>query len=338
MWFIPFIFSFLFLQNDTEYNSYLLEGKAQGTTYRVLYYANDSLVTIKMMDDLLDGIDSSLSLYKPYSLINHFNNEAGGLIMDAHFEKVLTASLETWRNTDGLFDITVKPLVQAWGFGVKKGMHIPHPDTITRLLACTGSDKLVITGHTLSKKIPCLQIDMNGIAQGYSVDRMADLLEQAGISNYLVELGGEIRINGRKQPSGDMFQVGIESPETNEWDQPILKRQIRIHGGAVTTSGSYRNYYESNGTKANHIIHPKTGYPVKNELISVTVWAGDAMTADAYDNALMLMGLTRALAFIEAKKDMAAYFIYRDAGGEIRDTVSRGLKPFDFNKKSTEMN
>lgn len=325
MWFIPFIFSFLFLQNDTEYNSYLLEGKAQGTTYRVLYYANDSLVTIKMMDDLLDGIDSSLSLYKPYSLINRFNNETDGLIMDAHFEKVLTASLETWRNTDGLFDITVKPLVQAWGFGVKKGMTIPTQDSINQLLECTGSDKLIITGHTLSKKKPCLQIDMNGIAQGYSVDMMAGLLEQAGIRNYLVELGGEIRIKGRKQPSGEMFQVGIESPETNEWDQPILKRQIRVPEGAVTTSGSYRNYYESNGTKANHIIHPKTGYPVKNNLISVTVWARDAMTADAYDNALMLMGLANALEFMEAKKDMAAYFIFRDAQGEVRDTASSGF-------------
>lgn len=325
MWFILFIYSLLYLPNVTDYKSYLIEGKAQGTTYRVLYYANDSLVTIKMMDDLLDGIDSSLSLYKPYSLINHFNNEPGGLTMDSHFEKVLTASLETWRETNGLFDITVKPLVQAWGFGVKKGMTIPTQDSINQLLECTGSDKLIITGHTVSKKIACLQIDMNGIAQGYSVDMMAGLLEQAGIRNYLVELGGEIRIKGRKQPSEEMFQIGIESPETNEWDQPILKRQIQIPEGAVTTSGSYRNYYESNGTKANHIIHPKTGYPVKNDLISVTVWARDAMTADAYDNALMLMGLANALEFIEAKKDMAAYFIYRDERGEIKDTASSGF-------------
>lgn len=323
----PFIFSF-FLHPNIEYKPYILEGKAQGTTYRVLYYANDSLVTIKMMDDLLDGIDSSLSLYKPYSLINHFNNEPGGLTMDSHFEKVLNASLETWRETNGLFDITVKPLVQAWGFGVKKGMPIPTQDSLNRLLECTGSDKLIVTGNRLSKKIPCLQIDMNGIAQGYSVDCMADMLEQAGILNFLVELGGEIRIKGRKQPSGDMFQVGIESPETNEWDQHIFQSQVKVPDGAITTSGSYRNFYESEGMLVSHIIHPKTGYPVKNDLISVTVWARDALTADAYDNALMLMGLKGALEFIEVKKDMAAYFIYRDAHGGIRDTASSRFLPF----------
>lgn len=324
----PFIFFFHFLHQENEYKPYILEGKAQGTTYRVLYYAADSLVTVNMMDDLLDGIDSSLSLYKPYSLINRFNKEAGVVTMDMHFEKVLSASLETWKETDGLFDITVKPLVQAWGFGVKKGQHIPHPDSIKLLLECTGSDKLIVTGNQLSKKIPCLQIDMNGIAQGYSVDCMADLLEQAGITNYLVELGGEIRINGRKQPSGEMFQVGIESPETNEWDQHILQSQIKIPDGAITTSGSYRNFYESEGMLVSHIIHPKTGYPVKNDLISVTVWAPDAMTADAYDNALMLMGLKDAMKFIEAKKDMAAYFIFRDAQGGIRDTASSRFLSF----------
>lgn len=319
---VPFFAFFLLLFQPASERPIRIYGSAQGTSYQVLYYAHDSLVTQKDIDLLLAGIDSSLSLYKPYSLINKFNQGNDPLKMDRHFETVLGASLDTWTDTHGLFDITVKPLVQAWGFGVNKGTHIPEKDTIARLLSCTGSDKLTVRGTQLFKRTPCVQIDMNGIAQGYSVDRIAALLEEHGIRDYLVELGGEIRVNGRKKPSGEMFRVGIESPHTNEWDQNTIQRQISLPYGAITTSGSYRNYYESEGRTISHIVDPRTGYTVSTNLISVTVWAKEAMTADAYDNALMLMGMEEALSFMEKKKEMAAYFIYKDPSGQVRDTAS----------------
>ncbi len=322
MFLIYFLLCAFILSSQNQERPYRIEGTAQGTTYRILYYSDDSLVTKSEIDILLAGIDSSLSLYKPYSLINQFNQGQGPIKMDAHFESVYYASLNTWKDTRGLFDITVKPLVQAWGFGVKKSTNVPNKDTIARILACTGSQQLTTRGNQLFKRMPCVQIDMNGIAQGYSVDQIAFLLEKKGLQNYLVELGGEIRVKGRKGASGEMFRVGIESPQTNEWDLNTLQRQIKLPEGAITTSGSYRNYYESEGKTLSHIIDPRTGYPVSTNLISVTVWAKDAMTADAYDNALMLMGMEQAMEFIESKKEMAAYFIYKDQHGEIKDTAS----------------
>lgn len=320
------LLSFFAAHPRTEWRTIQIEGRAQGTTYRVLYYAEDSLVTQGSIDQLLSQIDSSVSLYKPYSLINQFNQTKGSVLMDTHFQTLYEASLQTWTDTRGLFDITVKPLVDAWGFGVKKTREIPSPTLLDSLLPCVGSDKLLNSGNRLYKKVPCLQIDMNGIAQGYSVDQIAGLLEKAGIQNYLVELGGEIRIKGRKKPSNELFQVGIESPETNDWGLHPLQRHLRVSEGAITTSGSYRNYYESNGQNITHIIHPQTGQPVRNELISVTVWAPDALTADAYDNALMLMGLEEAMTFVESKMNIAAFFIYRDREGKIREAVSSRFK------------
>ena len=163
---------------------------------------------------------------------------------------------------------------------------------------------------------------MNGIAQGYSVDVIADFLEQHNITNYIVELGGELRVKGRKQPSGEKMKIGIESPTKNEFDDESLEGIVSIDSGAITTSGSYRKFYESKGKIITHLIDPTTGYPVQNELISVTVYAKDAITADAYDNALMLMGLKNGLKFIEQRKDIAAYFIYHKSNGEIADTAS----------------
>jgi len=166
---------------------------------------------------------------------------------------------------------------------------------------------------------------MNGIAQGYSVDVLADFLEQHSIINYIVELGGELRVKGRKQPSGEKMRIGIESSPKNEFTDDSLENIISVDNGAITTSGSYRKYYESRGKTITHLINPITGYPVQNELISVTVYAKNAITADAYDNALMLMGLGKALQFIQERKDIEAYFIYHKSNGEITDTASSGF-------------
>ena len=136
-------------------------------------------------------------------------------------------------------------------------------------------------------------IDVNGIAQGYSVDMLANLMEAYGINNYVVELGGEIRVKGRK-PGNEKMKVGIESPVSAERDLGMMQRVLVIDSGAITTSGNYRRYYESEGKKISHLLDPKTGYSISNELIAVTVFAEDAITADGYDNALMVMGLNKS--------------------------------------------
>lgn len=298
-----------------------LAGEAQGTTWHLTYYAKDSIVTKKQIDSILLVIDSSLSIYKPYSRIVAFNNSKTGITIDEHFRKVIEKSLDTYRQTGGLSDITVFPLVQAWGFGAKPITHYPDSATIRSLLNCISSKYLQLKGNFLGKTKPCVKIDVNGIAQGYSVDVVANFLEKNGIKNYIVEIGGELRIHGRK-PGNELFKVGIETPSDNDFGTHPMEKILVVDSGAITTSGNYRKYHESGGKKISHLIDPRTGYPIQNEMISVTVYAKDATIADAYDNALMTMGLKGAMKFLEKKPDMGAYFIYHLPNGAIADTVS----------------
>lgn len=304
----------------------VITGFAQGTSYHITYYAGDSSVTQFQIDSIFNKLDSSLSIYKPYSLISRFNNANTTTVeMDEHFSAVINTSIDTWRATSGLFDITVQPLVQAWGFGIKKTDSLPGKKEVNTIRKCVGSQFLKVENNKLVKLKPCMTIDVNGIAQGYSVDVMAAFLEANGINNYLVEIGGELRVKGRKQPSNEKMKIGIESPGEDELAISMRQQVIETDSGAITTSGNYRKYYESNGKKITHLINPRTGYPIQNELISVTVFAADAITADAFDNALMVLGLTKALRFTEKRKDICAYFIYRDKKGVLKDTASTGF-------------
>jgi FAD:protein FMN transferase len=322
---IAILFGFCCMSSSvqTPVRKFLLTGRAQGTTYQILYYATDSTVTKKQVDSVLDKIDSSLSLYKSYSLINRFNQSDSGIAVDDHFIAVVKKSIDTYHETQGIFDITVQPLVQAWGFGVKSIDHLPDSEAIRVLKKCLGSELLEVDPPRIFKKKPCIKIDLNGIAQGYSVDVLAGLLEKNNLRNYMVELGGEIRVKGTRQPGNEKMRIGIESPGNDEFQMGFIKRVIEIDNGAVTTSGNYHRYYESEGKKITHIIDPRTGYPVSNELISVTVFAKDAITADAFDNAIMVMGLKKGLDFVNQKNDIAAHFIYRTKNGVVKDTMSK---------------
>lgn len=299
-----------------------ISGFAQGTTWHITYYAKDSVVKKNQADSILNRIDSSLSIYKPFSLISRFNASKKGIVIDDHFAAVVSKSIEAWQQSGGMFDITVQPLVQAWGFSAKPVKKYPDSARVRSLLQCIGTDKIKLEGRRLIKTKPCITIDVDGIAQGYSVDVVANFLEQQHITDYVVEIGGEIRIKGRKKPGNEKMKIGIEAPGDYVFESPVIQKIIVIDEGAVTTSGNYRKYHESNGEKFSHTIDPRTGYPTKNDLISVTVFAKDAITADAYDNVLMTLGLKKALIFTEQRKDIAAYFIYKTPNGTIADTAS----------------
>lgn len=296
----------------------VLNGFAQGTTWQLIYYSSDSLISKHQVDSIFTVIDQSMSLYKPGSLINKFNSSERGVKTDNHFREVVNKSLEINRETHGAFDITVKPLVQAWGFGVTKTKEEPDPKLIQKLLSCIGSDKITLLKDSLIKNKDCIEIDLNGIAQGYTVDLIARFLEKKGIVNYLVEVGGELRVKGNKS-DGKLFQVGIESP-----DDVIAsyKKIISIDEGAITTSGNYRKYRMAGNKKVSHLIDTKSGFPIDNEMISVSVWAKDAITADGYDNAFMNMGLSKSVAFLKNRTDIGAYFIYIDENGSVADTAT----------------
>lgn len=315
------VFLNLFAKPGQVPEKFMIEGTAQGTTYHVTYYAADSLIRKSQIDSIFRQLDQSLSIYQPKSVINRFNSAKRGLTADHHLSTVVKRSQEVWKDTEGLFDITVQPLVKAWGFGVKPVEQYPDSSIIAGILPCVGTEKIYWKGTKLSKQKKCITIDVNGIAQGYSVDVIAEFLEAKGLSAYIVEVGGEIRIKGRK-PAGDKFKIGIEAPGNVNSQAQVMQKIITLDAGAITTSGNYRKFHESEGTRINHIIDPVSGYPVRNELISVTVIAPDAITADAYDNALLSMGLFKALTFVESRKDLAAFFIYKNEDGRVSDTAT----------------
>jgi thiamine biosynthesis lipoprotein len=325
--FIPAIFLILSLPGfkKTAISAFRISGYAQGTTYHITYYAADSSISQQSIDSIFSSIDSSLSLYQPYSLINQFNQSLKGVKTDRYLSDVVHKSIEIYKETNGISDITVQPLVEAWGFSARHVTEMPDSSRIQSLLLCVGSDKIQLKGDFLYKQKPCVRIDVNGIAQGYSVDVLAAYFKKRGVNNFLIEVGGELIVSGRKQPGNEVMRVGIESPGNENFGQEGFRQVINLTAGALTTSGNYRKFYENGSKKISHLIDPHTGFSFANELISVTVWAKDAITADGYDNALMGMGLKKAFDFLKRKNNLEAYFIYSAPGGSIKDTATTGF-------------
>ncbi|WP_218043694.1 FAD:protein FMN transferase [Flavobacterium gawalongense] len=310
-----------------------ITGFAQGTSYSITYFAVDSVVSKHAVDSIFNVIDNSMSLYKKGSLINYFNLSKSGIVIDEHLKKVIEKSIETYKQSNGSFDITVKPLVKLWGFGVEKINNIPTHKQVKEILKNVGSDKLQLKDNFLFKKQSEVEIDVNGIAQGYTVDVLADFLKMKNISNYLVELGGEIRVNGNNPFTQLPFAIGIETPDEGLETEGDFKDIILLSKGAVTTSGNYRKFYYNGKKKISHLINAKTGYSLQNEMISVTVVAKDAITADAYDNVLMACSIPQAFSFLKKHPDLQAYFIYTNTDGSVADTATVGFHQLLKNKR-----
>ena len=303
-----------------------LTGFAQGTSYAVTYFADSECIGKASIDSVLAVLDSSMSLYKPYSLINRVNRaERRVLINDPHFRQVFRRSEELYRQSGGLFDITVAPLVALWGFGVEARDALPDDEAVADALECVGMDKVTLDDQYLVKEKPCIQLDMNGIAQGYSVDVLAGFLEGQGIQYYVVELGGELRVKGPK-PDGTPFRIGIERPLVGEGGATVIEDVIAITTGALTTAGSYRKFVDDGDRRLSHHIDPRTGKPVTSSTISATLYSTDAMTADGYDNVIMAMPAKDALAFVESLDELEVYIVYQDESGSLQEIMSTGFK------------
>lgn len=332
-----YLFSLLlFLSAAPAVKTFRISGKAQGTSYHITYYAKDSVVSKTDIENLLKELDNSLSIYQPNSLISQFNNSTKGLKVDRHLRKVVQESLSVYKETNGIFDITSYPILAAWGFGIEKARSLPDSATINHLMACVGSNKIQLKNNFLEKAAPCIKLDVNGIAQGYSVDVLANFLESKKIDCYMVEIGGELKVKGRK-PDGTYMKVGIEGPATDHREEPFVRRIVTLKEGAITTAGNYRKYIEKDNKRISHLLDARTGYPIENEMISVTVVAKNAITADGYDTPLMGMHLKEALAFMRKHPDMQAYFIYRKPNGAVADTATVGFYSlFDELKSYTD--
>ncbi len=291
----------------------LLSGPAQGTTYNITYVAGAYANYRHEIDSIFKAIDQSLSTYQPGSVISRINrNET--FVADAHFTTVFNKAKIVSEKTNGLFDPTVMPLVNAWGFGFKKKESVTTA-RIDSLKKITGYQHVWMEGKQLVKRYPEVMLDFNAIAPGYTVDVLAIFLENKGIENYLIELGGEVRSKGIAL-DGTPWTLGIEQPDENPAEGSRLHSLIQLGDFGLATSGNYKNYYIEEGKKYSHIIDPVTGYPAKNTLLSATVIAPDCITADAYATAFMVMGLEKAKQFVEeySELQLSVYFIYDEEG------------------------
>jgi len=294
-------------------NTIKISGAAQGTSYNISYLAGPNSNYREAFDSIFKKIDTSLSTYLPVSLISRINQNDSTVLVDDFFTDVFNKSMEVSQKTNGLFDITVAPVVNAWGFGFKKKEKVTAP-LIDSLLRYVGYKKVRLDGRKLVKDAANVMLDFNAIAQGYTVDVLAAFLEKNGIKNYLVEVGGELRAKGKKQ-NDSAWTVGIEQPNETP-NEAALKATFKIHDESLATSGNYKKFYIEEGKKYTHILNPFTGYPAKNNLLSTTVVAGKCMTADAYATAFMVMGLEQSKQFLAEHKDLGlqVFFIYDDNG------------------------
>ncbi len=300
-----------------------IRGEIFGTYYAVSYYCTDGHVYEKEIDSLLNDFNQSMSYYVENSLISKINRNDTS-IMDGYFSVVLQRSLEIYEKTDGAFDVTVAPLVNAWGFGFasKKDMTQQKVDS---LLQFTGLNMVFIDGNSVMKHDQRVQFDFNAIAKGYASDLVAGLLESKGIKSYLVDIGGDL-IVGDVKPDGSKWRIALERPAEKYDDPQEYDHIVEVINRAAATSGSYRRYYEKNGQRYSHTIDPKSGYPVQNNLLSVTVFANDCMTADAYATAFMVMGKEKARGFAEKRDDLEAFFIFSKNMDEFGVYATIGLE------------
>lgn len=299
-------------------------GETQGTYYAITYFAVDGLNYQPSIDSLLHRFDSTASSYKPNSIISRFNNNDTSVRADAMFAAIFQKAMEVSGKTGGAFDITVGPLVNAWGFGFSNRMKMDQ-HKVDSLLPLVGYHKVKLDNGKLIKTDPRIKIDYDALAQGYSVDVIAAFLDSKGIRSYLIDIGGEVLARHTK-PGGEKWSVAIEMPTKNADDERAIQAVVSLEDMAISTSGSYRKYYEENGIRLSHTIDPVAGYPVKHSTLSVSVLAKDCMTADAYATAFMVMGVEKGKAFLVKHPDLEVYFIYTAADGSLKTFYTKGFE------------
>jgi len=310
---------------DQNRNYITITGFTQGTTYRITYNSPDSINYQSEIESLLSEFDSSLSAYLPVSIISRINKNESNVEVDKFFRTVFNKAKEVNKESNGAFDITVGPIVNAWGFGPQKRMNVDS-SVIDSLLHYVGMDKIKLKNNKIIKAYPEITLDVNAIAQGYSADVIANYFDKLNIANYMVEVGGEIVTKGVNK-KGIAWRIGIDNPsEDNTIQNRQLQAIVQLSNKALATSGNYRKFYIENGVKYAHSINPKTGYPEKNKLLSVTILANDGMTADAYATAFMIMGLDKSYEYVNSNEELDAYFIYSGEDGKYKVKYTKGFE------------
>ena len=293
-----------------------------GTSFHVTYQC-DSDLTESIKTELMK-VDASLSPFNEESVISAINNNKE-VRPDQMFIEVFNLAMGISKDTDGAFDITVAPLVNAWGFGFKNGSQ-PSKQQVDSLMQIVGYQKVRLTDGIVMKHDPRIMLDCSAIAKGYGTDRVAKLLRSRGVENFMVEIGGEIVTRG-VNPDRKPWKIGVTKPTDDSLHVGHeLQTILNVTNKAMATSGNYRNFYYKGGKKYAHTIDPKTGYPVQHSILSATVITKSCAVADAYATSFMVMGLEKAQKVLERHPELMAYFIYSDDDGDMAVWFSPSLK------------
>ena len=301
------------------------KGLIFGTMYSITYEHDESLKLD--IDNELKRFDASLSMFNESSIISRINRNEESIV-DSLFSKVFKVAMTVSAITDGCFDITVAPLVNAWGFGFTEET-APSQAKIDSILQIVGWQKVQLTPEgKVEKQDPRIMLDCSAIAKGYAVDVIADLLRKKGVKNYMVDIGGEVDVAGVNS-SGGLWRIGISKPDDDpESRNQDLQTILEISDKGIATSGNYRNFYYKDGMKYAHTIDPKTGHPVQHSILSSTVIAKECIIADAFATAFMVMGMERAKELLEKNHDIEAFFIYSDEKGNYQTFMTEGMKEY----------
>lgn len=296
---------------------------AFGSTIELSYTGEEIDGLNFSMEKLIKDFNRSLSTYDSTSLISRINRNEESKIDSLNFE-LLAQALWWTRATGGAFDICVAPLVDLWGFGQKSPQRVDSAQ-VDSARSLVGYNSIMISQMVLTKKDPRVRINYNAIAPGFAADLISEMLMKRGRSNYYINVGGEVRCSGVNQDSA-FWLIGIERPIENKKGENETMRNIRVINQALATSGNYRRFYEIDGKKYAHTIDPRSGYPVQHDLLSATVLAPDASTADALATMCMVLGRDGAKAFFKQLENVHYYFIYRGADGSLKEEWSPGLE------------
>lgn len=327
LWQIPFLLLLIIgtiyiikQQQDTPYQHD--RGTVFGTTYSIIYQSNDNLN--KEIMAALNEVDQSMSTFNKGSVISKINRN-DQVQPDKMFADVFQLAEKISNETNGAFDVTVAPLVNAWGFGFKSGVR-PTPHAIDSIKQFIGYKKVSYVDGRIKKKDPRLMLDFSAIAKGYGSDVVASLLKRKGIENFMVEIGGEIVTRGISEKRLP-WKVGVTKPSDDSLNvNQELQTILNVTNKAMATSGNYRKFYYKNGKKYAHTIDPMTGYPVQHNILSSTVLASNCAEADAYATAFMVLGLEKAQKVLNQHPELMAYFIYSDKDGKNAVWFSSSLK------------
>lgn len=318
------LLAFAACKQQTAQQRFTIKGETMGSYYSIIYIADKELVTQAETDSFLVVFNKSISTWDKTSLITSINKAGDKHVTDSFFRQLYRKSKEVHHLSNGVFDPTGSPLFEAWGFDFKNAENMDSAK-VDSLLKYVGIDKTYLRGDTVYKMQKNIRFSFNAIAPGYAADLLAQMLQQKGIHNFLIDVSGEFVAHGHKEQD-KQWQVGIEKPIENKEKQNEALAYITLeHNEALATSGNYRKFYYINGKRYSHTINPKNGYPVAHNLLSATIIAPDAATADAFATTCMVLGLEEAKKFVAKQKDIKAYFIY-DEGGKLQEYVSDNLK------------